>query len=92
MKTKKSSELVRYRLLCHCFFFVFCFHVVKPLIPILALFRGGKRGHTHTSMKSLNPSTSAKPVMTKLQNVLAALVNMDIFQMTLKLCLFTVDF
>ena len=30
--------------------------------------------------------------MTKLQSVFAALVNMDIFQMTLKLSLFTVDF
>ena len=30
--------------------------------------------------------------MTKLQNVLVALVNMDIFQMTLKLSLLTVDF
>ena len=30
--------------------------------------------------------------MTKLQNVFLALVNMDIFQMTLKLGLFTVDF
>ena len=30
--------------------------------------------------------------MTKLQNVFVALVNMDIFQMTLKLGLFTVDF
>ena len=30
--------------------------------------------------------------MTKLQNVLVTLVNMDIFQMTLKLSLFTVDF
>ena len=30
--------------------------------------------------------------MTKLQNVFVALVNMDIFQMTLKLSLFTVDF
>ena len=30
--------------------------------------------------------------MTKLQNMLVALVNMDIFQMTLKLSLFTVDF
>ena len=29
--------------------------------------------------------------MTKLQNVFVALVNMDIFQMTLKLSLFTVD-
>ena len=29
--------------------------------------------------------------MTKLQNVFVALVNIDIFQMTLKLCLFTVD-
>ena len=30
--------------------------------------------------------------MTKLQNVFVALVNMDIFQMTLKLNLFTMDF
>ena len=30
--------------------------------------------------------------MTKLQNVFVALVNMDIFQMALKLSLFTVDF
>ena len=30
--------------------------------------------------------------MTKLQNVFVTLVNMDIFQMTLKLSLFTVDF
>ena len=30
--------------------------------------------------------------MTRLQNVFVALVNMDIFQMTLKLSLFTVDF
>ena len=43
-------------------------------------------------MKSLNLSTFAKPVMTKLQNLFVALVNMDIFQMTLKFCLFTVDF
>ena len=30
--------------------------------------------------------------MTKLQNVFVTLVNMDIFQMTLKLSLFTLDF
>ena len=30
--------------------------------------------------------------MTELQNVFVALVNMDTFQMTLKLSLFTVDF
>ena len=30
--------------------------------------------------------------MTKFQNVFDTLVNMDIFQMTLKLSLFTVDF
>ena len=30
--------------------------------------------------------------MTELQNVFVALVNMDIFQMTLKLSLFTVNF
>ena len=55
-------------------------------------YRGGKRGQTHTGMKSENPSTSAKTVMTKLQNLFVALVNMDIFQMTLTLSLFTVDF
>ena len=54
--------------------------------------RGGKRGHTHTLMKILNPSTSAKLVMTKLQNLFVALVNMDIFQLTLELSLFTEDF
>ena len=41
-------------------------------------------------MEILNPSTSAKTVMTKLQNLFVALVNMDTFQMTLKLSLFTV--
>ena len=46
----------------------------------------------HIWTEMLNPSTSAKPVMTKLQNLFVALVNMDIFQMTLKLRLFTVDF
>ena len=35
--------------------------------------RGGKRGHTHTWMEILNPSTSPKPVMTKLQNFFVAL-------------------
>ena len=30
--------------------------------------------------------------MTRLQNVFVALVNIDIFQMTLKLSLFTVDY
>ena len=46
----------------------------------------------HIWTEMLNPSTSAKPVMTKLQNLFVALVNMDIFQMALKLRLFTVDF
>ena len=36
-------------------------------------------------------ATSAKPVMTKLQNLFVGLVNMDIFQMTLKFSLFTDD-
>ena len=35
--------------------------------------------HMQTSMQILTPSTSAKPAMTKLQNLLVALVNMDIF-------------
>ena len=43
-------------------------------------------------MKIINPSTSGKPVMNKLPNLFGALVIMDIFQMTLKFSLFTVDF
>ena len=54
--------------------------------------RVGKPSHTHTWMKSLNTLTSAKPVMSKLQNVFVALVKMGIFKMTLKLNLFTVFF
>ena len=54
--------------------------------------RGGQRSHTHTWIKILNISTSAKPIMTKLQNLFVALVNMDNFQMALKLSLFTLDF
>ena len=42
-------------------------------------------------MQILNPSTSAKSFMTKLQNLFAALVNMDIFQMTLEVSLSNVD-
>lgn len=49
--------------------------------------RGGKPSHTHTRIGILNPSTSAKPVMTKLQNLFV--VNMD---MTLKFSLFTLDY
>ena len=45
------------------------------------IYRGGKRSHTHTWMKILNPSTFAKTFMTKLQNLLVSLVNMDVFQM-----------
>ena len=33
-------------------------------------------------VRSANPSTSAKPVVTRLQNLFVALVNMYIFQMT----------
>ena len=54
--------------------------------------RGGKPIYTHPQMQILNPSTSAKPFMTKLQNLFPAFVNMDIFQMTLKLTFFTVDY
>ena len=54
--------------------------------------RSEKPSHKHTSMQILNPSTSAKPFMTKLQNLFFALVNMDIFQMTLKFSSFTVDY
>ena len=41
--------------------------------------------------KFLNPSTSVKPVMTKFQILFIALINMDIFQMTLKFSLFIVS-
>ena len=53
--------------------------------------RGQKPSHTHTWMQILNPSTSTKPIMTKLQNLFVALVSINIFQMTLKFTLFTVD-
>ena len=53
--------------------------------------KGCKPSHTQTRMQILNPSTSAGPVMTKLQNLLAVLVNMDIFQMTPKFSQLTVD-
>ena len=43
-------------------------------------------------MNSLNLSISAKLAMTKLQNLIVDLANMYIFQTTLKLSLFTVDF
>ena len=59
---------------------------------VVSIYRGGKHGHTHTWMKSLNPSTSAKTVLAKLPNLCVALTNIDIFQMTQKLSLFTVDF
>ena len=53
--------------------------------------RGGKSSHMHTWMQIINPSTSAKPFMTKLQILYVELVNMDIYQMTLKFSLFTID-
>ena len=53
--------------------------------------RGQECGRMHTWMKIINPSTSSKPVMTKLQNLFSALVIIDIFQMTLEFSLFTVD-
>ena len=54
------------------------------------VFRGWKCCHAHFWMQILYPSTSAKPVMTKLQNLFVALVNMDTFNMTLKLSVFCV--
>ena len=42
-------------------------------------------------MQILNPSTSAKPLVTKLQNLFVALVNLDIFQMTLNFSSLTGD-
>ena len=53
--------------------------------------RGGKPSHMHVWMIILNPSTSAKQVVTKLQNLFVALVNMDIFQMMLKFSWLTID-
>ena len=50
---------------------------------------GGKASHTHTLTKSLNPSTSAKPVMSKLVNLFVSLVNMNVFQMKLKFRLYS---
>ena len=41
--------------------------------------KGGKPSHMHIWMQVLNPPTSAKPFMTKLQNLFLTLVNMDIF-------------
>ena len=40
--------------------------------------RGEKPSYTHTWMQILNPSTSAKLVMTKLQDFFVALVNTDL--------------
>ena len=53
-----------------------------------AIFRSGKPSNMHTLIQSLNPSTSANPFMTKLQNLFVALVNMDVFQMILKFSLY----
>ena len=47
--------------------------------------------HAHLD-EILNPSTSAEPVMAKLQNLFVAVVNGDTIQMTLKLRLLTVYF
>ena len=51
--------------------------------------RSGAQPHADLNV-NFNQSTSAKPVMTQLQNSLVALVNMDIFQMTLKFSSLTV--
>ena len=42
-------------------------------------------------MEILNPSTSDKVVMSKLQILLIQIVDTDIFQMTLKISLFTIN-
>ena len=47
--------------------------------------------HAHLNEK-LNPSTSAKPVMTKRQNLFVALLNMDTFKMTFRvICVTTLS-
>ena len=54
-------------------------------VPVINYyFRGLKYCHTHTWMSIINPSTPAKPFMTKLQNLFVSLVNMDIYQMALE--------
>ena len=60
----------------------------QPGTPLTGVAR---LSHMHTWMQILNPSTSAKPFMTKLQNLFVALVNMDVFHKTLKFSLFTID-
>ena len=55
-------------------------HYTLHLIWRLTKIRGGKPSYTHTWMQILNPSTSAKPFMTKLQNWFAMLVNMISFR------------
>ena len=49
-----------------------------------------KLSHMQTCVQILNPSTCAEPIATELQYLFVALLNMDIFQMTLKFSLFTV--
>ena len=42
------------------------------------MIRGGKPSYMHTWLQIWNPSTSAKPFMTKLQTFFVALVNIKI--------------
>ena len=65
--------------------------VIKTYTHDLFITRRQEPSHTHTGMQILNPSTSGKLLTTKLQNLFVALVNMDVFQTTLKFSLFTVD-
>ena len=61
-------------------------------ITVRALNQQGWEAWPHAHFNEKLKSTSAKPFLTKIQNLFVALVNMDTFQMTLKLSLFTVDF
>ena len=62
-----------------------CWLVYNQLIHWFAVstISGGKPSHKNIWMQMLNPSTSAKPFMTKHQNLFVAWVNMDIFHMIL---------
>ena len=52
----------------------------ESLVMYTNKYRGRKPSHEHTCMHTLNPSTSAKSVRTKLQNLFIALVNIDTFR------------
>ena len=68
-----------------CSFLANCWLVYNQLIHWFAVstISGWKPSHTNTWMQMLNPSTSAKPFMTKHQNLFVVWVNINIFQIIL---------